>query len=183
MRLSLSSKNYRQDITKLLDVVEGRALFHSKNSAPTPLNRIAQERSINVRFMPLPVPGCLCTASEGFDIFVQTNVKDAQSFLEKFLSGKDNELPVRQRFTIAHEIAHTYFYDLSKRPPYMQFPPNTDKELRRMEQACDAVANRMLLPRFRGPSFLRKLSWSVPIWIRGSPARELKTMARVSPVC
>ncbi|MSU58416.1 MAG: ImmA/IrrE family metallo-endopeptidase [Pedosphaera sp.] len=176
MRLNLGSKNFKQDIAKLLDMVEGRALFHSKNSLPTPLHLIVQERSANIRFVPLPVPGCLCSVSKGFDIFVQTHAKDSQNLLEKFLNGKDSQLPVRHRFTIAHEIAHTYFYDLSKQPPSMQFPPNTAKELRRMEEACDAIANRMLLPRFILEEHVKKHDCLDPNLLR-----ELANKAAVSP--
>ena len=86
------------------------------------------------------------------------------------------QLPVRQRFTIAHEIAHTYFYDLSKQPPSMQFPPNTDKELHRMERACDAIANRMLLPKLILEDFSKRSDPSDP-----NRLRELASKSVVSP--
>jgi len=176
MMLDLASKKFEADVARLLEMVESRALFHSKKLAPTPLNPLAHERSANVRFMPLPVPGCLCSTSSGFDIFVQTHVKDSKGFSEKFVSGNDNQLPVRHRFTIAHEIAHTYFYDLSKQPPSMQFPPNADKELRRMEKACDAIANRMLLPKLILEDFVKKNDPTDP-----NRLRELAGKSAVSP--
>ena len=176
MKLNLASKSFEDDVARLLDVVENRALSHSKNSAPTQLNPLARERSANVRFMPLPVPGCLSTTSGGFDIFVQTNAKDSKGFSEKFLSGNDNLLPARHRFTIAHEIAHTYFYDLSKQPPFMQFPPNADKEHRRMETACNVIANRMLLPRLILEDFVKKNDPTDPNCLR-----ELAGKSAVSP--
>ena len=176
MKLNLASKSFEDDVARLLDMVESRALLHSKKLAPTPLNPLAHERSANVRFMPLPVPGCLCSTSSGFDIFVQASAKDSKSFSEKFLSGNDNQLPVRHRFTIAHEIAHTYFYDLSKQPPFMQFPPNADKELRSMEKTCDALANRMLLPKLILEDFVKKNDSIDP-----NRLRELAGKSAVSP--
>jgi hypothetical protein len=176
MKLNLASKSFEDDVARLLDMVESRALFHSKKLAPTPLNPLAHERSANVRFMPLPVPGCLCSTSSGFDIFVQANAKDSKSFSEKFFSGNDYQLPVRHRFTIAHEIAHTYFYDLSKQPPFMQFPPNADKELRSMEKACDVIANRILLPKLILEDFVKKTTPQTRIASGNSPANRLSAL-------
>ena len=97
-------------------------------------------------------------------------------FSEKFLSENDHQLPVRHRFTIAHEIAHTYFYDLSKRPPFMQFPPSADAERRRMENACDVIANRLLLPKAVLEDFVKKKDPTDPKHLR-----ELAGKSAVSP--
>ncbi len=58
----------------------------------------------------------------------------------------NNKLPlVRQRFACAHEIGHTYFYDLAKDPP--QKPYQRSTALYWVEEGlCCEMARRILMP-------------------------------------
>ena len=61
----------------------------------------------------------------------------------------------RARYTLAHEIAHTFFYDLSHKPPERLTPYNSSqtasREIRSAtqleERFCDAFAAELLFPR------------------------------------
>jgi hypothetical protein len=48
----------------------------------------------------------------------------------------------RNRFRIAHEIGHSFFYDRAKRPPTRLLP-----ESKAEEKFCDEFANALLIPR------------------------------------
>lgn len=65
-----------------------------------------------------------------------------------FIMKINNRLPlVRQRFACAHEIAHTYFFDLEKDPPVK---PYTRSKTRYWieEGICYEIGRRILLPDF-----------------------------------
>jgi hypothetical protein len=71
---------------------------------------------------------------------------------------------LRLRFTQAHEVAHTFFYDLKKTPPQrlLHLSPGT-KSYRKLEDICNAFAGALLLPedlvrQFIGKSEERGLS-------------------------
>lgn len=55
---------------------------------------------------------------------------------------------VRRRFGIAHEIGHTFFYDLDCDPPRRLFPRETFHLLgeRKEEDICNAFARELLMP-------------------------------------
>jgi Zn-dependent peptidase ImmA (M78 family) len=62
-----------------------------------------------------------------------------------FLIKVDARLPkVRKRAVIAHEIAHTFFYDLSKSPP--RKIPSLTASAKQEEQWCDDFAGEILMP-------------------------------------
>lgn len=86
----------------------------------------------------LMVPeGVLQVVEEGFEIFLQDNFADQP--------GSD----ARQRFTLAHELVHTFYYDRSVRPPRtLQGAPEGNK----LELLCNSGAGQLLVPSL----FLRK---------------------------
>ncbi len=53
------------------------------------------------------------------------------------------------RFTIAHEIVHTLFFDMSEGMPKAIIPAAHQSELKALERTCDTGANRLLLPKER----------------------------------
>jgi len=55
------------------------------------------------------------------------------------------------RFTLAHEIAHTFCFDLSTSPPRKIFPPVTKRIL---ESLCNKIAAEILMPRWMVEKFL-----------------------------
>lgn len=50
----------------------------------------------------------------------------------------------RARFAIAHEVAHTFLYDISKNPPAK--PYNNSYDLWQEETLCNEIAREMLMP-------------------------------------
>ena len=56
------------------------------------------------------------------------------------------ELTARQRFTLAHEIAHTFFYEGMEKVPVPTFSVKTRQQYRELEEICDHAAKRILVP-------------------------------------
>lgn len=169
MRLKIGSKTFNEDLKNLLESVEAETLQRSQNAIPTSLKSLADRREVKVRFMPLPVPGCLAVTQAGFEIFIQTAGDHVDDYTSKFLSGNDRLLPHRVRFTLAHELAHTYFYNTLNKPAAMVTPPDSLDDFDRLENACDLIGNRILLPAkllkeftqtndIHDPAMLRKLA-------------------------
>jgi hypothetical protein len=76
-----------------------------------------------------------------------------------------SELGVRERFTLAHEIAHLFFYDTENLPPQAIFRSRPPKWGWKEEGFCHEIARRILVPSFtldevltRNEGFLRKPS-------------------------
>jgi len=69
--------------------------------------------------------GCLIVENEGFKISIK--------------GGRDT----RTRFTIGHEIGHTYFYDLGQGPPRRLLQSTFSKD---EETFCNIVAAELLMP-------------------------------------
>ncbi|MCI0539618.1 MAG: ImmA/IrrE family metallo-endopeptidase [Verrucomicrobiales bacterium] len=55
-------------------------------------------------------------------------------------------LPQRMRFTVAHEIAHTLFYDINHGRPKHRLSVEHHKRLNTLESVCNNAAGRILLP-------------------------------------
>jgi hypothetical protein len=54
-------------------------------------------------------------------------------------TARRTDLAPRQRYLVAHELAHTLFYDKSQRPPVRIEPPGSHEE-----RFCDAFAEKLL---------------------------------------
>lgn len=126
------------------------------------LYALAQARNIHkVRLEPLLVDGRLLVMQNGF--VVQLN--DTKKLSADLATETPPELSKKQRFTMAHEIAHTLVYDVSQTPPrelsrvlvginesgYMD---DSDKNL---EEFCQIAAGLMLVPGRSLKSEIRKL--------------------------
>jgi uncharacterized protein DUF955 len=105
-----------------------------------------------IEFRPLLVDGALGVVTGGFEIFVRCESSDADVLSERFASARDGALlPANTvnkiRFTIAHEIAHTFFYrPISSRIPKMAFAVDHPKTRQSLERACNRIAAVLLLP-------------------------------------
>lgn len=104
-----------------------------------------------IEFRPLLVDGALGVVKGGFEIFVRCESFDADVLNERFASAPDGALlPAkavnRIRFTIAHEIAHTFFYSPRPDVPKMAFAVDHPKTRQSLERACNRIAAMLLLP-------------------------------------
>jgi Zn-dependent peptidase ImmA (M78 family) len=123
----------------------------AKNEFPVLLRPIAERRRVtSVEFRPLLVDAMLTTHSEGFRILFDSKGNDPLELNKQYTSENRHQMmPPRLRFSLAHEIAHTFFYDLSERPPKLakQFRPGGGfTELENLENNCNKLAAQMLLP-------------------------------------
>ena len=127
---------------------ETLAKLHGNALLPVPLKRIAESRNVRrVVFRPLLVDGCLTITDEGFNIYVRCEKERAQEATTKFEAEDQTAgLPTRMRFTIAHEIAHTFFFDLSRGRPRNRLAVDHHNSVRTLERVCNQAAARMLLP-------------------------------------
>jgi hypothetical protein len=70
-----------------------------------------------------------------------------ESFTERLKKDETGRfLPRRTRFTLAHEIAHTFFFDLKRSPPRSKYDFTLPQTVRAVERACNRVAGALLLP-------------------------------------
>ncbi len=60
----------------------------------------------------------------------------------------DSDTPVRQRFTLAHEIAHLFLDEETTREVWLRTPRGQNHQAHRtLETFCDDLASRILMPR------------------------------------
>lgn len=82
---------------------------------PTDLRKLAQARQVRRVVLRNMIPrGGLATFGDGFDVFIRH-----QESRELSIDDADGiaALDRRQRFTFAHELAHTFFFRLDRQPP------------------------------------------------------------------
>ncbi len=119
---------------------------------PTNLGRLAGAcRVKRIEFRPMLVDGALGVCNDGFEVFVGCESYEADEFNDCFAQASDcSTLPPRlsrrARFTIAHELAHTFFYDWSGGKPKMRFSLSNPKTALALERSCNVVAGALLLP-------------------------------------
>jgi len=108
---------------------------------PVDLHALARHRRVKRLGLRLMVPrGVLVPVQEGFEIFLRD--LDSRD-LDIDAPEPRGLLSARQRFTFAHEIAHTFFYENPKAVP----PPlHGLKNPRDLEDLCHSAAGRLLVP-------------------------------------
>jgi hypothetical protein len=108
---------------------------------PVDLFAVARHSRINrAGFRLMIQPGVLVPVEGGFELFLRDlESRDLDIEAEELKSA----LPPRQRFGLAHEIAHTFFYKGSKGKPAPTWVPKDSREL---EKICDGAAGRILVP-------------------------------------
>lgn len=120
---------------------------------PANLQSLADARKVRkVEFRAMFVDGALGVTEAGYEIFVGCDREQASTLNRLFAAdGTGGLLPPhlqkRARFTIAHELAHTFFYDESSGAPQMKFEVNHPKTQKSLEYSCNHVAAALLLPR------------------------------------
>lgn len=119
---------------------------------PINLGRIAAKRRIKkIEFQSLLVDGTIRVVDDGFEILVRCESWEGEELTESWKTdGTGSALPAkmrnRARFTVAHEIAHTFFYDVSATPPKPTIRVEHGAAARSLEHACNRAASAMLLP-------------------------------------
>ena len=134
-------------INQLVVQAEELAMEASANTCPVLLRQVAARRRITeIVFGPLLVDALITTHPSGFRVFFRSDRDEALSCLEAYKNeSAKNLLPSRIRFSLAHEIAHTFFYDLSKAPPKIK-ESASEAELDELEVMCNRLAGHLLMP-------------------------------------
>lgn len=131
---------------------EALSCIVSNSQFPVILRLIAARRRVTaVDFRPLLVDAMLTTHKAGFRILFNSNGEDATDLIVRYQSeDRENLLPPRLRFSLAHEIAHTLFYDLSEDTPEVSKKLRSGGKLtalENLEKNCNKLAAALLLPR------------------------------------
>src|SRR5436190_15592749 len=89
------------------------------SSLPTNLKAMADERNVReIDFRPLLVDGTLSLRNDGFLVTIDCEEGEEEMLRDALAADPTGRsLPRRARFSIAHEIAHTFFFDLQDSPP------------------------------------------------------------------
>jgi hypothetical protein len=95
------------------------------------------KNTLGLRFM---IPrGVLLPVEGGFEVYLRDSCRKDMDISEP---ETESGLSPRQRFSLAHEIAHTFFYKLSDSTPA---PEEVTNELE-LEKTCDRTAGHILIP-------------------------------------
>ena len=86
---------------------------------------------LSIESRPMVPEGVLAPVEGGFRVFIQSNFADRP--------GANR----RQRFTIAHELVHTFYYDLTEEIPRRSKGSPTGQKLERL---CHIGASQILVP-------------------------------------
>src|SRR5688572_7423663 len=107
--------------------------------APVPLAPLLDAVKARVVFRPLLVNGATAPRHDGFTIYCRCESADAPAYELKLSDASDmgRSLPARARFTLAHELVHTFFFDQRVQPPKNRLEPNSDATLNKLERLCD----------------------------------------------
>lgn len=125
------------------------ALTESNQRIPIAIRQLLPPRRVtDVVFRPLLMSGCLGITKNGFTILVRCQTDRIEELLKKlWLEDADYRLPVNVRFTIAHEIAHTFFFDLKRQTPSSKVRTDSAVRANDLEVACNKLAARILFPK------------------------------------
>ena len=130
----MESLEYRLDfyVNKALDAYIKNANEQSKPALPVDLHALAREiGNIDIEFREMIPEAAVRLEGDRFKIYLQKNFLDRPGPLR------------RQRFSLAHEIAHTFFFELQE---------GTLKPVRggprglQLEKACHRGARMLLIP-------------------------------------
>ena len=123
----------------------------ARSEFPVLLRPIAERRRVtSVEFRPLLVDAMLTTHPQGFRILFNSNGANASELQGRYENeSRERLMPPRLRFSLAHELAHTLFYDLSNETPQVtkEFRSGGKRSaLENLERSCNKLAAQLLLP-------------------------------------
>ena len=159
-----------------------RLVATTAKSVPVNLLQVGAHRGVKkIEFAQLLTDGGLAVCDDGFMIYVRCDAGEDADLTARFAGdGTGGTLPgsvvCRARFTIAHEIAHTFFYDLRSTPPRPKTEVTDGLSAARLEIACNEIAGLLVIPESVMESNLSELDR-----IRPKDLRALADKAIVSP--
>jgi len=118
-------------------------------SPPIPLQEIYSRCKVKkVVFQPMLVEAGLAIDDDGFVVFVSCDEEAKQEWTSAFndANQRGRFLPGRVRFSMAHELIHTFFYDTEQKPYRKKIRETHHKEIDSLETACNYGASQLLLP-------------------------------------
>jgi hypothetical protein len=136
-------------VAKLLRKAHNLAATVSQSGFPIQLRHLAKACQVtDVIFKPMLVDGGLGISEQGFTVYVNTKEEQCIPIHNLYQTERlGRTLPVRHRFTIAHELAHTLFYDVTPSSEPKLLPIAARKaNLDKLEVACNRIAAALLLP-------------------------------------
>lgn len=114
-----------------------------QHNPPVDLLRVANFVDIKRVLLQLMITrGAMVAITGGFEAYLRS-VENTQ--IDTSAEETPDLLSSRQRFTLAHEIAHTYFYR-RPRDKGIPRPKQTFKDERELEDLCDRAAARIIAP-------------------------------------
>lgn len=175
--LTKSTNRWVDKRRRVQESAEGLARRFSK-TLPTDLGLIGRAQKVReFDFRPLIVDGGLSLLDDGFLISVRCEEEQAERFRCDFNEDSTGRtLPSRARFTIAHEIGHTFFFDLEPSPPESLINYKDRRILPTLEAACSRAARQLLIPEFILQRDFRESDFLDP-----QTLRRLAELACVSP--
>jgi len=148
MKRELSAK-WRMWQQKVTNMAEYLVLSAGSKEFPIALKKVAESRKIKeVVFRPLLIDACIAIEDDGFTVYVGCEREKIEDSYRRWNDVNDGgrSLSNRTRFTIAHEICHTFFFRIEEKGFRRYIDTKHHKTLKSMERACDKAAARMLLP-------------------------------------
>lgn len=136
-------RDWRQHIATQCDVLT-RGM-----TPPIPLQEIFSRCHVKkVVFQPLLLEAALAVDNDGFVVFVDCNDSSREVYRLAYddAEQRGRYLPSRIRFSLAHELIHTFFYDIKRRPYSNRLNGTHAKEIESLESACNFGASHLLLP-------------------------------------
>lgn len=128
-------------LTQALNWADSVAAKIGLTEPPMDLNALARKaRATSLKLRIIIPRGALVPVTGGFEIYVRDlSEKD----IDISTAETRGQFTTRQRFVIAHEIAHTWFYDANPSIPVLKATPTNPMAY---EQACNRLASRLLVP-------------------------------------
>jgi len=121
----------------------------SAQTLPVCLREVAELRRVKqVVFCSMPQEGLTAVATDGFTIYIKCDPPTVDDWNRRWCDPADGgrTLPTRTRFSIAHEIGHTLFFDISQERIKVLRGSSDQKVKDSLESLCNIAASRILLP-------------------------------------
>lgn len=136
-------RDWREHIAKRCDALT-RGM-----TPPIPLQEIFTRCHVKkVVFQPLLLEAGIAVDDDGFVVFVNCDEKSREPYRLAYDADRQQGryLPARVRFSLAHELIHTFFFNTEKRPYTNRLTGTSTKETESLEYACNFGASHLLLP-------------------------------------